>query len=119
MRTISIEVPVELPADQVFTQLADAGGLGRFVAEPLRHEVDRGEPKIEAAEQRLSWQDGELGGEVSVVDRQPGTCAVQVELRTERTDEELIRTELQRAVASLSQRALVEDGSDETGRAWH
>jgi hypothetical protein len=44
---------------------------------------------------------------------------VLVELRTDRTDEEPVRSELQRAVASLTQRALAEDSTEETGRAWH
>lgn len=121
MRTVTIEVPVELPAEQVFGRLAEAGGLGPFLAEPLRSEASLGSPRIDRAGRRLAWREegGERGGEVSVVDRRPGDCAVAVELRTDAADEDTVRTELQRAVASLAQRALAEDSDVETGRAWH
>lgn len=110
MRTITIEVPVELPGDQVFARLTEQGGFP---------EVNMGTSQVDAARRRLSWQDGEFGGEVAVSDRRPGTCAVQVEVRTDRDDDEVVRTELQRAVAALAQRALAEDSTEDTGRAWH
>ena len=121
MQTLTIEVPVDLPADQVFTRLADAGGLGPFLSESVRPEATRGWQRLDSAKQRLTWQDGdnELGGEVSVVDRRSGSCAVVIELRTDRADADVIRTELQRAVAALAQQALADGNATETGRAWH
>lgn len=80
MRTVTVEIPVELPVERIRA---------------------------------------ELGCRVAAVDDRPGTCAVLVELRTDRTDDEVVRTEMQRAVASLAQRALAEGNPDETGRAWH
>jgi hypothetical protein len=117
MQTLTIEVPVELPADQVFTRLADAGGLGPFLSESVRPEATRGWQRLDSTKQRLSWQEGntEVGGEVSVVDRKPGSCAVVIELR----DADVIRTELQRAVAALAQQALADGDATDTGRAWH
>ncbi|HEY2697331.1 MAG TPA: hypothetical protein VGJ45_17830 [Pseudonocardiaceae bacterium] len=98
MSTITIEVPVELPAEQVQAELTNAGGLGPFLSEPIRSESDC---------------------RVSVADREPGTCTVSAELETDRADDDLVRTELQRAVAALAQRALTDASPDETGRAWH
>ena len=98
MAIITIEVPVELPASQVQGTLDDAGGLSPFLSEPIR-----------------SGQEAR----VSIVERQPGACAVAVEMRAEETDADVVRTELQRAVAALAQRALAGDSPDETGRAWH
>lgn len=103
MPTISIEIPVELPAEQVEAELANAGGLTPFLSEPIRSEANQAESDCR----------------VSVSESRPGSCAVLVELRTDRTDDEVVRTELQRAVASLSQRALADDSAEETGRAWH
>lgn len=103
MSTISIEIPVELPAEQVEAELANAGGLTPFLSEPLRSEANRTESECR----------------VSVSESRPGTCAVLVELRTDRTDGDVVRTELQRAVASLSQRVLADDNTEDTGRAWH
>lgn len=120
MRTLSIEVPVELPADDVFSHLAAAGGLGPFLSDSVRPEANRGQTQVDEAGRRLTWEhDSELGGSVSVVERRPGTCTVVVELRAERTDHDLVRTELERAVAALAQRALADGDSAETGRAWH
>jgi hypothetical protein len=97
MSTITIEVPVELPAEQVEAELTKAGGLGPFLSEPMRSESDC---------------------RASVADREPGTCTVSAELDTDLADD-VARTELQRAVASLAQRALADASPDETGRAWH
>jgi hypothetical protein len=121
MPTVTIEVPVELPADLVFAQLVEADGLAPFLSEPVRSQACRGTPRFDRAARRLVWgeRDAERGGQVSVVDSRPGSCAVSLELRTEATDENLLRTELQRAVASLAQRALVSDSTVDTGRAWH
>jgi hypothetical protein len=62
---------------------------------------------------------GTPAGQPALSESRPGTCAVLVELRTDRSDDDVVRTELQRAVASLSQRALADDSTEDTGRAWH
>ena len=98
MPTITIEVPVALPASRIQGTLDDAGGLSPFLTEPTRSGPE---------------------ARVSIADRKAGTCAVTVELRTERTDHDVVRTELQRAVAALAQRALAADSAEESGRAWH
>jgi hypothetical protein len=122
VRTYTVQAPIDLPAEQVFSYLADPEHLVGFLPEPVRSDVPvEHDPvderyRVDRARRRLLWtaQDGQHGGEVSVHEGRPGTCTVRIELHTDRpSDEAVLRAELERSVGVLAQRALAKDGPED------